>query len=239
MIRITSLEAGILDIPSLAISPGRCVITGPNGSGKTTFLTVLAGIRPPETGAILIDGKNPADCTIGWVGEYPERNILFTRVFDEIASPLRFSGENTDTTRDLVEETAASLKISSLLLRETRSLSGGEKVLVSFATALIKKPDLLLLDETDSHLDEEFCRRIDGIMQRFHVRYVLFSSHQPVRMATADEIISLEKGEVVRICGINACPPRKEHLSDPGFWRKVLQSQGYPDRRPSEDARIT
>lgn len=239
MIQIRSLQAGILDIPFLAISPGRCAITGPNGSGKTTFLTALAGILPPDTGTILMGGKKPADCTIGWVGEYPERNILFTRVYDEIASPLRFGGENPGSIREQVEQTASMLKISSLLMRETGNLSGGEKVLVSLATALIRKPVLLILDETDSHLDEEFCRLIDDIVQGFNLRYLVFSSHQPERMATADEIVTLERGNVMHAGEVTACLRSGEYLSYPVFWREVRESREYSGWRGFEDAGIT
>ena len=69
MIRINSVRCGCLTIPELTIKPGVVAITGPNGSGKTTFLEMVAGIIIPPTGTITINDQTPRNVTVGWVGE--------------------------------------------------------------------------------------------------------------------------------------------------------------------------
>ena len=90
MITIENLRYRTLSIEDLRIAPGITSVIGPNGSGKTTLLKLLAGIAVPDAGTILIDGMPPRNAEIGWVNEFPDRNILFGNAFEEIASPLRF-----------------------------------------------------------------------------------------------------------------------------------------------------
>ncbi|NLV26873.1 MAG: ABC transporter ATP-binding protein [Methanomicrobiales archaeon] len=225
MICIDSVMAGILSIPSCTIKPGICAITGPNGSGKTSFLKLLSGIIHPERGTVIIRGEDPDRCTIGWVGEYPDRNMLFTRVYDELASPLRFAHFSCEEIEQTIKTLASDLGITHLITREIRGLSGGELVLVAFGAALIAKPDLLILDETDSHLDDEFCFRLDVIIKKSNIRHVVFSTHRPERMATADEIIILDEGRIVSQISLLDKGNREfdERLQDPWFWRRVYK----------------
>ena len=90
MITADKIRYRSLVVDNLRLSPGTISIIGPNGSGKTTLLKLLAGIAVPDSGTVLIDGGPPRNTEVGWVNEFPDRNILFGSVSDEIASPLRF-----------------------------------------------------------------------------------------------------------------------------------------------------
>lgn len=90
MIRITDLRHKLLDIPDLSLVARHIAVIGPNGSGKTTLLSVCAGLEEPKRGRVQILGKPPSAAKIGWVGEFPDRTLLFSRVYDEIASTPRF-----------------------------------------------------------------------------------------------------------------------------------------------------
>lgn len=160
MIELRGIRHGILEIPTLDISPGSTAIIGKNGSGKTTLLKILAGITEPESGTVSVDGRSPETVDIGWLNEYPDKNMLFGRVLDEIAAPLRFSGVSCELVRSRVRALSDQLGITPLLNRNTRDLSGGEKVMAALATALITGPSILVLDEADSHLDEYSTRII-------------------------------------------------------------------------------
>lgn len=232
MIEISAVSAGILSVPSCTIHPGISVITGPNGAGKTTFLKLLSGILPPVTGTVRIDGKKPSSCTIGWVGEYPDRNILFTRVHDELASPLRFTRVSCKEIDQKVRRYADDLGITHLLDRDMHCLSGGELILVAFATACIAGPDLLILDETDSHLDELFCNQLEDFIRRSGIRYIVFSTHRPERMAIADEMIRLVKGEITEQFSLleQSGPSFPDNISNPWFWKEVMRDLNRGER---------
>jgi energy-coupling factor transport system ATP-binding protein len=222
MIKIEKLYAGVLNIETLSIAPGISVITGPNGSGKTTLLKVLAGIIKPVNGSVIIDNRCISDCRVGWIGEYPDRNTIFTRVYDEIAGPLRFIREDCEIINSRVLKIVDDLKINSLLNRDIRTLSAGQKVIVAYAAVMISKPELVLLDETDSHIDDEFCKFLDEILDRADIRYRIFSTHRYERMAIADEIIRLNEGKITDHSPVSSLLPVDDSLSDILFWQRVI-----------------
>ena len=140
MIRVRNLAFRTLSIPELVIPPGSAALIGPNGSGKTTLLLVPAGILKPEQCCVRINGRSPGECRIGFVNEYPDRNILFSRVSDEIASPLRFSRLPCDEISRNVELALERAGILHLMNRRIDTLSGGEKTLVALLAATIRSP---------------------------------------------------------------------------------------------------
>jgi energy-coupling factor transport system ATP-binding protein len=197
MIAIGNLRYRTLAIADLQIAPGITSVIGPNGSGKTTFLKLLAGIAVPESGSILIDGSPPRNTEIGWVNEFPDRNILFGSVFEEIASPLRFCHVPCTDIEYGVESVMGSVGISHLMTRPVRDLSGGEKVLVAFAAALIPGPRLLVLDEYDSHLDAHRAGEIAGILRKSGTPYIIHCTQDMEAAAQGDAVIFLKEGNVL------------------------------------------
>jgi len=236
MIEIQSVQFGGLSIPYLELKPGLIAVTGPNGSGKTTLLELIAGILAPEQGTVLISGRRPIETTIGWIGEFPDLNMSFTRVRDEIASPLRFTHQSCSATDSSVHDVAGQCGLTSLLDTPIRTLSGGEKVLVALAAALIARPVLLILDETDSHLDYATMRQTDKIIAQASVPLVLFATHRPERIVRADRVIMIQKGRVAgdgtpdEVFLADGVPgghsPRHRILSSPVLWRAVYAA--YP-----------
>ena len=196
MILIRDLRYGRLSIDSLGITPGVTSIIGANGSGKTSLLKILAGIASPDTGTVLIDGIPPRECEIGWLGEFPDRNLLFSRVIDEIASPLRFRRTPASLIRQRVLDCMDMLGISALAERKVQELSGGEKVMVALGAALIGGPGLLILDECDSHLDIGRSAEVERITRASAVRYVVQSTQQMDTAARSDRIAFMENGRI-------------------------------------------
>ena len=196
MICIEDLHHSILSIDILAIATGVTTIIGANGSGKTTLLKLCAGISVPDTGTILIDGTGPRQTDVGWVNEFPDRNFLFDTVSDEIASTLRFRHCPPHEISKRVEEILRQLGLARLSDRSVQELSGGEKVLVALAAAMIQNPILLILDECDSHLDSRCQQMIDGIIRKSGIPFILRSTQDMETAADSDQLIVLENGRV-------------------------------------------
>ncbi|MDR2855043.1 MAG: energy-coupling factor ABC transporter ATP-binding protein [Methanomicrobiales archaeon] len=197
MIECRDLRCGIIDINFATLPPGIIAVTGRNGSGKTTFLRLLAGLSYPETGEIRIDTHRPEDIHCGWVGDAPDKNLIFGTVESEISSPLWFAHQSAELVREAVSDVASELGISHLLSRNARELSGGEKVLVSLATALVSSPMLLIMDESDAYLDQKTALRVYSCVRARSVSYVVYTTHRPDASLLADICICFEDGRLI------------------------------------------
>ncbi len=215
MITIDKLRSGTLEIDALTIPPGITSIIGENGSGKTTLLKILSGIAVPESGIVLIDGKTPRDSDIGWVNEFPDRNIIFGTVFHEVTASLRFRHAGCTGMIRVFEDCTESLGILSLRDRPVRELSGGEKIMTALAAALAHDPGVLVLDEYDSHLDAARIHRIEDILNRSGIPYIIRCTQQMETAARSDQVVFLERGRVL-LSG----PPEEvfPHLSGSPFY---------------------
>jgi energy-coupling factor transport system ATP-binding protein len=195
MILLENLRYRTLDIESLSIGPGITSVIGRNGSGKTSLLRLCAGIALPETGVITIEGTSPRQSSVGWVNEFPDRNFLFDSVFDEIASALRFQhlppGEVATRTDWIMER----LGIARLASRSVRDLSGGKRVLVALASAMVTGPRILIIDECDSHLDSRCTKTIDDILRASQIPFILRSTQDMETAAGSDQVVFLEQGQ--------------------------------------------
>jgi molybdopterin-binding protein len=128
---------------------GYGVVIGPAGSGKTTLLEAIAGIIPPRGGEVQLGGRvvtrSPPDER--GAGIVYQHGYLFPHL--SVQENLRYGARDEVT----VEELVRRLEIAPLRERDVRSLSGGERQLVSLARALARRPEVLLLDEPFSALD--------------------------------------------------------------------------------------
>jgi energy-coupling factor transport system ATP-binding protein len=196
MIAFENVRFRALSVPSLALPPGVTTIIGPNGAGKSTFLKLCAGIREPEQGTISVEGLTPRNTETGYVNEFPDRNLLFSTVKDELATPLRFRHVPCAETEREVRACAEMWGIAGLLDRAVKDLSGGEKCLVALATACITRPRVLVLDEYDSHLDAGRCAAAERVLRSSGATYIIRCTQQMETAAESDLLIFLEKGRI-------------------------------------------
>jgi len=141
------------------------LIAGASGCGKTTLIRAINGLIPRSykgelSGNILIHGENPAEWSlarisqqVGTVLQDPERQILGTKVLNEVAFGLENLGLERGEILERVNEALSLLNILHLKDRETFNLSGGEKQKVAVAGVLAMRPSILLLDEPLASLD--------------------------------------------------------------------------------------
>ncbi len=150
---------------NLSISSGQAVcVVGKSGSGKTSLLETLCGIRPWVGGSFRIHGEEmservPAERGVGLV---PQDTVLFPgmRVEGQIGFPLQARGWKKAQQVERVEALLELLEITHLKGKSPKELSGGEGKRVVLARALSFQPSLLCLDEVTAGLDEETARVI-------------------------------------------------------------------------------
>lgn len=220
MIHAQNLRHRKLEITSLRIGGGHTAIIGPNGSGKTTFLKLCAGIELPDRGVLTISGKEPRALNTGWVGEVPDNNLVFRTVADEVASGLRFRRKPVDAIRPATCAVLSEMGIRHLHNRSTHTLSGGEKMLVACAAALALSPEILILDETDTHLDRNAADILETVIRKRPAPCILQCTQDMDTASRADRVVYFADG---RPRHVGTPEEVFSHLRDtemyPSLWR--------------------
>jgi multiple sugar transport system ATP-binding protein len=185
------------------------VLLGPTGAGKTTTLRVIAGLERQDSGSVLIDGEvvddiSPSGRDVAFVFEQYSLYPLMT-VYDNLAFPLRSPLRRVPEPKikERVEATAEKLRISHLIGRTTAHLSGGEMQRVSLGRALVRDPQIYLMDEPLSNLDAKLreALRVElQHLQKAEGSTTLFVTHDQIEALTmGDRIAVLDRGRILQI----------------------------------------
>lgn len=194
---------------SLTIKKGKTIaLVGQSGSGKSTFADLLARFYDCSDGGIFIDNKNIKDIKLnslrGILGIVSQESILFN---DTIYNNIAFGKENA--TESQIMEAAKIANAHEFILETPNGyqtnigdkggkLSGGQKQRISIARAVLKNPDILILDEATSALDTESERLVqDALEKLLKNRTSIVIAHRLSTIVNADEIIVLNKGEIL------------------------------------------
>lgn len=176
----------ILNKLSFTAQPGECVVlAGSNGSGKSTALSILAGVLRADAGEVLADGP---------VGFVPQGIALFEDM--SVGENLRFFTGLTQ--RDLFGK--LPFGVEQLWERKVSKLSGGMKKRVSIAAALLGFPGVLLLDEPCASLDVEYREELTQLLLdlKEHGCTILYASHDPLEVAPVyDKLVFLGETSTV------------------------------------------
>lgn len=183
------------------------VIIGPSGCGKTTLLKVVSGLIDPDEGDIylgdkLISNKITLQKIMSYVSQ-EARLYPHMTVFDNIAFPLKNDKIPSDEIKTRVFELMKLVGIEYLMTRKPRQLSGGQQQKVALARALIKLPNILLLDEPFSNLDlenkESLIKLILLLKQKLSLTIIMVTHQLDDTYGLADDIIIMDNGEIQKI----------------------------------------
>jgi sulfate/thiosulfate transport system ATP-binding protein len=197
-----------LDNVSLEIKSGSLVaLLGPSGSGKSTLLRLIAGLESPDSGRILLTGKDATNQSV------QERNIGFVfqhyalfkhmTVRENIAFGLEIRKTVKKRIKARVDELLELVQLSGLGERYPSQLSGGQRQRVALARALAVEPNVLLLDEPFGALDAKVRKDLRAWLRRLHdevhVTTVFVTHDQEEAMEVSDEVVVMNKGCVEQV----------------------------------------
>jgi multiple sugar transport system ATP-binding protein len=205
--KIFGTETAVEDL-NLTVNAGEfLVLVGPSGCGKTTTLRMLAGLERPSYGRILIGDKvvnnvSPRFRDVAMVFQsyalYPHMNV-----YDNLAFGMRARGASSDLVAQRVKETAEVLGLGHLLKRRPSQLSGGQRQRVALGRALIRQPQVFLMDEPLSNLDAglrvQMRAELSRLHQRFRVTTVYVTHDQVEAMTMGDRIAVMNAGRLQQV----------------------------------------
>ncbi len=183
------------------------VLLGPSGCGKTTTLRAIAGLETIDTGDILIDGKPVQKMQAG------DRDIAFVfqlfalyphlTAYENIAFPLRATGESRAEIDSKVRAVAKSLQIEHLIGKRPSALSGGDMQRVAIGRALVRHPKAMLMDEPIGALDAKLREEMRTELKRLHLendQTTVYVTHDQVEaMSLADRIAIMNEGVLQQV----------------------------------------
>jgi putative ABC transport system ATP-binding protein len=185
-------------------------IVGPSGSGKTTLLSVISGILRPNSGSVVVEGKDIwrlsadalADFRLHTLGFVFQDYHLFPRLttLENIAVPLVLRRVPWEQGLEKARHVLEVVELADKAQLPPQRLSGGEQQRVAIARAIVSEPDLLVLDEPTASLDGDTGRRIVAFV-RNHVlnerRAIIVVTHDDRIYEYASRIIHMEDGRIV------------------------------------------
>ena len=193
----------VIDNASIAIDKGEfLVVFGPSGCGKTVFLRLIAGMMPPDSGDVAIDGQsladvNPEDRDVGMAFQnyalYPHMTA-----FNNIASPLRSRHVAEAQVVERVNETARMLRIDHVLDHLPKALSQGQKQRTALARSLVGRPSVVLLDDplrnVDAKIRYEMRFELPRVLRRYESTVIYVTQDYKEAMALGDRVAVLVDG---------------------------------------------
>lgn len=206
---------------SFGLQPGRVyAFLGAMASGKSTVLKLLARLLKPQSGNIRLMGTDIWNMKeiifrrqVSMAFQYPDKSIFATTVYEEIVFALKMLyPDKKPYYNDWVEKALTTVGLDSYFLeRNPHMLSGGEKRKVSLASAIVHKPQVLLLDEPTAGLDGRSTEAVLRFIREYaqESRVVLFTTHNLEDIDVADVIMVLHEGRIYYI--------DKEHVDYTAF----------------------
>ncbi|MGF6930755.1 subfamily B ATP-binding cassette protein MsbA [Chitinophaga sp. W2I13] len=226
-------EKKVLNNIHLSIPKGSTVaLVGPSGGGKSTLMDLIPRFMDPQSGSVLIDGKNLKSVTMeslrALMGVVNQESILFN---DTIFNNIAFA--KPDATMEEVEAAARIANAHDFISKtedgyntnigdKGSKLSGGQRQRICIARAVLSNPPLMLLDEATSALDTESEKMVqDALNNLMKNRTSLVIAHRLSTIQNADLIIVLDNGQVAEQ------GTHQELLSNNGIYKRLIEMQTF------------
>ena len=192
-----------VDKMDLDISDGTLVtLLGPSGCGKTTLLRMIAGLESPTDGDIYIKGKRVNDTPVHKrnLGMIFQNYALFPHktIFDNVAFGLKYRNVPKAEVQQRVSRALETVRLPGVEQRMPAQLSGGQQQRIALARAIVIEPDVLLMDEPlsalDENLREEMRREIDSLQKMLGVTTIFVTHDQREALSMSDKIVVMKDG---------------------------------------------
>jgi len=180
------------------------VLVGKNGSGKTTLVKIIMGIIKPQLGEIKIFNQEASNLSLGKTGEmigyvyqYPERQLFATSVMEELTFPLIFKGKKREEVYRQAEDMIKIFDLEKVKDSYPFFLSYGEKRRLAIASVLMNKPKYLVLDEPTSSLDTERIEALSCVLDELKNKKIgmfIISHNKDFIKRHGQRVIHLEGG---------------------------------------------
>ena len=210
----------------LAVQPGEFVsLVGPSGCGKSTVLRLVAGLGA-LTGGTLAWQRPPAQRSLAFVFQDPAL-MPWASVVDNIYLPLKLKGHSLRSVRADIQDAINTVDLGGFEGSYPRQLSGGMKMRVSIARALVTKPHVLLMDEPFGALDEMTRSRLNSDLlhlwenKAWTVLFVTHNIYEAVYLSSRVVVMAARPGRIVADIAIDAAYPRTDR------FRTSLQFNHY------------
>ncbi len=182
-------------------------ILGPSGCGKTTTLKMIGGFLKPDSGNIIIDGKDitnvaanlrPTATVFQNYALFPNMNVI-----DNVSYGLKFKKIKKSEARKMAEEMLDTIGLKEHAYSDINKLSGGQMQRVALARALILNPKVLLLDEPFSNLDAKLRvkmrEEIKQIQHKFGITMIFVTHDQEEALSISDRVVIMNEGRIEQI----------------------------------------
>jgi len=196
--RVVAVKPMDLEIPEGSL----VTLLGPSGCGKTTLLRMLAGLETPTQGDIYIRGKRINDTPIHKrnLGMIFQNYALFPHktIFENIAFGLKYRGVSKTDMQKKAEKALETVRLPGVGNRMPSQLSGGQQQRIALARAIVIEPDVLLMDEPlsalDENLREDMRREIDNLQQQLGVTTIFVTHDQREALSMSDKVVVMKDG---------------------------------------------
>ncbi len=196
--KVTAVEQLDFDIEEGSL----VTLLGPSGCGKTTLLRMVAGLEHPSAGDILIRGKRINDMPTHKrnLGMIFQNYALFPHktVYDNVAFGLKYRDVPKDEILEKVTQALAMVRLPDVGKRMPSQLSGGQQQRIAMARAIVIEPDVLLMDEPlsalDENLREEMRREVSNLQQMLGITTIFVTHDQREALSMSDKILVMNQG---------------------------------------------